>query len=295
MPALKFMNFNIRTELADDGPDNWVHRRKLVFDSIRDNDPDFLGIEEPTDGQWAELEEALGVQWTGIAHSRRDSVGKEPHLQGLFYKRARIRPVENGVFWLSDTPGVPGSITYPQHWGARTAVWVRTLDIEAKRELIFAVTHLDTHPDSWLPCAKTLAAELNRRAANLPVVLTGDFNCAAGSDPWKYLTGAGGFRDAWTDTGKPDEGVTTFNAFKPVTRLPLEDQPALEKWMHDTCDPVPAFSHYPAHVLKHRNYRIDWILHRGPFETKDAVVDVRTFGGRTSSDHYPVLASLNWL
>ncbi len=115
-----------------------------------------------------------------------------------------------------------------------------------------------------------------------------------GSEAWKFLTGTCGFKDAWTELGKPDEGVTTFNAFKPMPRLPLDNADQLKRWMHDTYDPVPAFKHYPQHVIDHRNYRIDWILYRGPLRATDAAVDTRTFNGRTASDHYPVIAVLEW-
>jgi endonuclease/exonuclease/phosphatase family metal-dependent hydrolase len=294
MAELKFLNFNIRTSLADDGPNNWKLRKDLVIDTIRANDPDLFGIEEPTDEQWAFHNDRLAPEWAGIAHSRRDTVGKEPHLQGLFYRKSRIKPVADGVFWLSDTPDVPGSISFPADWGARTVVWVRGEDLEAKREFVFAVAHLDTHPDSWMPGSRVLAAELKKLAGERPVVVAGDFNCAAGCEAWKYLTGEGGYKDTWTEAGKTDEGVTTFNAFQPIPRLPLENMPMLEKWMHDTCDAVPAFRHYPQHVIDHRNYRIDWILHRGGLSVKDAAVDTRVFNGRTASDHYPVLATLKW-
>lgn len=294
MPALKFMNFNIRTSLADDGPNNWKFRRDLVIETILLDDPDLMGIEEPTDEQWAFLTERLSGTWTGIAHSRKDTVGKEPHLQGLFFKHGRIKRAADGVFWLSDTPNVPGSISFPQDWGARTVVWIRGEDIAAGREIVFAVAHLDTHPDSWMPGSRVMAAELANLAGNLPVVVAGDFNCSAGCAAWKFLTGEGGFRDAWTESGRADSAVTTFNAFRPISRLPLENMPMLEKWMHDTCDAVPAFRHYPQHVIDHRNYRIDWILHRGGLTVRDAVVDTRVFGGKTASDHYPVLAVLEW-
>lgn len=294
MTELKVMTFNIRTSLADDGPDNWVHRRQFVIETIRSHDPDLLGVQEPTERQWEYLTRELDDQWEGVAHSRRDTVGKEPHLQGLFFKRSRIRKLADACFWLSDTPDVPGSTSFPQDWGARTAVWMRAEDLVSRRQLLFAVTHLDTHPESWLPGAKVLDAELKRHAGELPVITVGDFNCAAGSAPWKYLTGPGGFQDAWTSAGHADEGVTTFNAFKPVSRLPLEATDQLKKMLQEIADSVPAFKHYPQHVIEHRNYRIDWILFRGSMHVAEAAIDTRTFNGRTASDHYPVIAVLEW-
>jgi endonuclease/exonuclease/phosphatase family metal-dependent hydrolase len=70
--------------------------------------------------------------------------------------------------------------------------------------------------------------------------------------------------------------------------------PFLEKWLHEQCDAVPQFAHYPAHVLAHRNYRIDWIMRRGALTTVSARVETTTFEKRTSSDHFPVVATLAW-
>ncbi|MEK7766990.1 MAG: endonuclease/exonuclease/phosphatase family protein [bacterium] len=229
-----------------------------------------------------------------MAHSRQDTIGTAPHLQGLFYRRGRLVRQGDGCFWLSDTPDIPGSVSFPQDWGARSCVWARLRDDRSGRDLLFAVTHLDTNGGAWTPSVRVLAAQLARRAGETPVVLVGDFNCAGGSEAWRLLTGEGGFTDAWTAAGHADEGVTTFNAFMPVNRLPLDDLPRLEQWMHDTCDAVPQFAHYPAHVLAHRNYRIDWILFRGPFTARTAAVITDTPGGRPPSDHWPITATLAW-
>lgn len=286
------MTFNLRTAIAADGPNHWDLRKDLALRVIRTDDPDLLGVQEPTAGQWAELAAALGGGRTAIGHSRQDTHGREPHWQGLFYRTARFFRVADGIFWLSDTPRVPGSITWKQDWGARACVWARLTDRTTGRDLVFAVVHTDTAGEAWLPSVQVLSAELRGIAGDLPLVLAGDFNCAGGCEAHRWITGPGGFADAWYAAGRRDEGVTTFNAFFPIPALPLDDLPRLEKWMHDTCDAVPQFAHYPAHVLAHRNYRIDWILTRGGLKTHDARVDLRTFGGRTPSDHYPVIAEL---
>ncbi len=294
MPPFTAMTFNLRTAEAHDGANGWEARRDQAIAHIRANDPDLLGVQEPNQGQWDDLTAALGAGWTGIAQDKRDGGKATGHLQGLFFRTARYRLDTQGAFWLSSTPDVPGSISFPQDWGARLAVWVRLHDLAADRDLVFACVHLDTHGGSWIPELEVVIAEVNRHAGGLPVVIVGDFNCAAGSAPWKLMTGAGGFHDTWHEAGHADEGVVTFNAFTPVTRLPLENMPALAKWLHDQCDHVPQFAHYPQHVLDHRNYRIDWILRRGALRTVASRVDTTTRDGRTSSDHYPVVTTLEW-
>jgi endonuclease/exonuclease/phosphatase family metal-dependent hydrolase len=290
---MKVMTFNIRTALAKDGPNAWDKRRALVARTILDHDPDLVGLQEPTCGQWKDLARDLGANWAGLVHDRRDSAGAESHLQGGFVRSDRISVETEGAFWLSHTPEVAGSVTFPNHWGARTCVWAHVRERAGGRDLIFAVTHFDTHGESWLPSARVVARELDAVAGGLPVVLVGDFNCASGSEAHRFLVREAGYRDAWHEAGHADAGVNTFNAFTDTPRLP--DKPAdLERRLRDLYRDVPQFAHYPAHVRLYGNQRIDWILIRGPLKAVRAEIDTRAPGGRLPSDHYPVVADLEW-
>ena len=292
MDHFSAMTFNVRTSLANDGPQGWDYRKKPVVRTILDHDPDLLGLQEPTERQWREIGEGLGPGWTGFSFSRRDRHGPEPHLQGGYFKPARFEKVADGCFWLSDTPDVPGSISFPLHWGARTAVWIRLRDRLADRELVFAVTHFDTHPDSWVPCARVLAGELTRHAGGLPVIVVGDFNCAAGSPAWKYLAEEAGFRDAWTEVGLPEAGALTYNAFTTERSIPFADPREARRRLDAINGDSPEFAHYTEHMLVHRNCRIDWIMIRGALRAVRAEADFRTEDGLLPSDHYPVIATI---
>jgi endonuclease/exonuclease/phosphatase family metal-dependent hydrolase len=52
---------------------------------------------------------------------------------------------------------------------------------------------------------------------------------------------------------------------------------------------------FPSAAFAHRNYRIDWILLRGDLSCGAAQIDVRRGVDTMPSDHYPVVASLDWL
>ena len=98
----------------------------------------------------------------------------------------------------------------------------------------------------------------------------GDFNCAAGGAAHKYLRESARYRDAWNEAGLSDDGVVTFNGFSPDAGLPNN------KGHSD------------------KNYRIDWILVRGAIRCISATSDHRTDGGLFPSDHYPVIAQVEW-
>jgi endonuclease/exonuclease/phosphatase family metal-dependent hydrolase len=76
--------------------------------------------------------------------------------------------------------------------------------------------------------------------------------------------------DAWNEAGLSDEGVVTFNGFSPDTRVPDDEG------------------------YSGRNYRIDWILLRGAIKCVSATSDHRTDRGLLPSDHYPVIAQVEW-
>ena len=287
---MRVMTFNIRYDEPGDGPNAWPSRRNLAIAAIHRHNPDLLGLQEPLRAQWEELVMALdGYAAFGLVDSREGDV--YPH--GGFVRTARFEVLDAGLFWLSDTPSVVNSVTWPNDWGARACGWTALRDRLADRALVFACTHLDTNPDSWLPSAKVLHAELDRVGGALPVILVGDFNCAAGSDAHMFLCKEAGYRDAWTEAGHEDEGVITFNGFTPVTRVPDEPE-SLQVWLERISSPLESFGHYRAHACAHHNFRIDWILMRGPLVCQSASIDVHADRGRLSSDHYPVIADIEW-
>ena len=293
MSKLRIMTFNIRTGEAKDGPNAWPMRRDLVFETIKDYRPGLLAIQEPTREQWKELGEAF-PKMRGVFQCPEDKDWPDSHGEGLFYDTDRFRLIENKSFWLSKTPNIPGSRLPKNHWGARIVVAAKLFDTDEERKLVFACTHFDTHPGSWLPSAKIAAANLRLLAGELPVILSGDFNCSAGSDPWLFLTRRSGFKDAWMESGHRDEGVITCHEFTGLPRLDFDRMDDVNAWLKERYEKVPEFSHYRDHILSHRNMRIDWILFRGLLRATDSIVDMRQKDGRCASDHYAVVSTLQW-
>lgn len=265
------MTFNVRYDEPADGRHAWPHRRALVVEKIRAHAPDLIGLQEPNADQFAEIAAAL-EGYTAFGVYRDEWGGVEPY--GGFVRTDRFETVSNGLFWLSDTPEVAHSITWANDWGARACAWTQLRDRVSDRELVFASTHVDTNKGSWLPSARVLQRELERLAHDRPIVLVGDFNCAAQSEPHRYLT-AHGFRDAWLEAGQLDDGCVTYHGFSGAVRV--DDTPDI-----------------PADAIALCNYRIDWILVRGDLTCTAATIDVHWDEDVTASDHYPVIATCAW-
>ena len=178
MDPVRVMSFNVRYDTATDGLDNWAHRRRLVADTIRYHDPDVVGIQEAMHHQLRELETLLpAYDWVGDA---RDTVAAGGEHTAIGYRRDRFGAAETDTFWLSETPTAQGSVgwdaTHP-----RVATWARLRDDDGA--LLSVNTHLDHRGERARREGIALVLErVGALADEVPVVLSGDFNCRVG-DP----------------------------------------------------------------------------------------------------------------
>ncbi|MCC6678309.1 MAG: endonuclease/exonuclease/phosphatase family protein [Phycisphaerales bacterium] len=280
-PDLSIMSFNIRYGTADDGPDRWEARRRLLFDVIASHNPDIAGLQEALRFQLDEIRAAL-PQYAEVGVGRDDGAAKGEYA-AILYRSDRFDLADSGTFWFSDTPDVPGS----KHWGnsiTRICSWARLLERSPgspARGLYIFNLHLDHQSEpSRQRSAELLAARVLARAhPEDPVIITGDFNCGEQSPAIRFLTGrsrataqdsaasppAGwpGLLDTFRAAHPADPEPATFTAFKPGTP---RDGP-----------------------------KIDYILiSPAAFTVIDAAIDRTTLDGRLPSDHYPVTAHLRY-
>ncbi len=103
---------------------------------------------------------------------------------------------------------------------------------------------------------------LKERAGELPVILLGDFNCKADSDPYRELTADGFMVDArLASATKPTGPESTWNGFEKIE---------------------------PGQVIDHI------FVHGGLEVTGLETLDPKTAAGRFASDHLPVRASVSF-
>ena len=176
---------------------------------------------------------------------------------GIFYRADRLKVIESGNFWLSDTPEVPGSIS----WGhplPRMVTWV-LFERKDGRRFYHWNTHFPYRDEDEAARTKGAALILKRISAlpkDVPLVLTGDFNTVASSAAHALLAG------------------------------PLAD--ARERAPVKT-GPDATFHNFTGHPDR----RIDWILTRGFTATRVETVTNHK-GPLYPSDHFPVIADLAW-
>ncbi len=255
--TLRVMSFNVRYPAKSDGPNRWEFRRDLLVETIREKDPDVLGTQELyyEQGQYI-VEKLPQYVWFGI--SRRGN--REDEHMGVFYKKDRLRLLDSGNFWLSETPETPGSMS----WGVnlpRMVTWGLFEIREDGRRFYFCNTHFPHRKEDHkarLMAAGVIAERIQALDAKIPLILTGDFNAPAGAEVYQTLTRL--LEDAWPRAARRSGPECTFGGFKGNVE----------------------------------GSRIDWILYRGPFRVHEAETVTRNWDGRYPSDHYPVFAVLEF-
>ncbi|WP_109125159.1 endonuclease/exonuclease/phosphatase family protein [Dyella sp. C11] len=253
--TLRVMSFNVRVPVEADGPNRWEARRDIMVRTIREQHPDVLGTQELHQEQGDYIVAHLPeYTWFGI--DRRG--GHSDEHMGVFYRKDKLALKDSGNFWLSDTPDVPGSIT----WGhplPRMVTWALFEDKATHRTFYYYNTHLPYREEdepARVKGAKEIVSRLAALPANAPFILTGDLNTDPSSPTYAELT------KVLVDTRKV--------------------APKVE-------GPEKTFHNFTGNPTEH----IDFILERGFTPTYFATVTTQQ-DGRYPSDHFPVVTDLRW-
>jgi endonuclease/exonuclease/phosphatase family metal-dependent hydrolase len=255
--ALRAMTFNLRFA-SNEQPNAWPDRRPVMRHLLEKESPDVFGTQEGLYRQIRDIAEDLpGYEWIGLGRGG----GSRDEFAAIFFKRERFEPVAFDHFWLSDTPEVVGSMTWGNHY-RRMVTWVRLRERSSGREFDVWNTHFDHEVEvARQKSAELIRDRLGALEPDVPLILLGDFNCAAGdSVAYDTLTKRAGLSDTWTLAAqRENEALNSFHDYKP----------ALSEHM-----------------------RIDWILARPPLAVARAAIVTYHEGAQYPSDHFPVEADL---
>jgi endonuclease/exonuclease/phosphatase family metal-dependent hydrolase len=258
------MTFNIRYGTAPDGDNAWPQRRELALRVIGDFDPHVLGVQEALGSQLDAVEQTF-TQYARVGVGRDDGRAAGEY-SAILYDRRRLAVLNQGTFWLSDTPEVPGSMS----WGnriTRIATWARFADRATGASFYVFNTHWDheSQPSRERSALLLLDRIAARPPPNEPVVLTGDFN--AGEDN-------PAFRTLLTIRNGGADGIRLADTFRAV---------------HPNATQVGT---YHAFRGDRAGARIDAILASMHWQVVDAEIVHTNENGRYPSDHFPVTATL---
>jgi endonuclease/exonuclease/phosphatase family metal-dependent hydrolase len=194
------MTYNIRYGTAADGPDAWPERRARLFAVVAAQHPDVLGLQEALHFQLDELRGRFPEFGAiGVGRDDGDTTGE---YAAILYRTDRLAVDSSGTFWLSDTPDVPGSVSWGNHI-TRICTWALVHDRVSGTRLAVFNLHLDHESQP----ARVRGAELVMRrvpaiAGDRPALVTGDFNVLHA-----------GMRDTFRALHPDARWVGTFNGF----------------------------------------------------------------------------------
>lgn len=252
---ISVMSFNIRYGTAKDGENHWTLRRQFLFDVVREQKADIIGLQEALDGQIREIVEAVpGYAVVGVG---RDDAKAAGEYSAILVRKDRFNVAEAGTFWFSDSPSVPGS----KSWGnriTRICTWARLIDRGGSAFWFYNV-HLDHESQpSRERSTELLLRRIEARAfPTEPVIVTGDFNVGEDNPAIRTMVGAKAFVDTFRAVHPDEKQAGTFNGFK----LDQVNGP-----------------------------KIDYVLVQPGTEVMSAEIIRTARDGKYPSDHFPVIA-----
>lgn len=260
---LNVMTFNIRLNVASDSLNAWPYRKDKVASQILFHEVQLLGVQEALHEQMMDLKERLPRhKYAGVG---RDDGKTKGEYSAIFYDTARLQLLQSATFWLSETPGVPGS----KSWDAaitRIVTWCKFRDRKTKKQFFAFNTHFDhIGKVARRESAKLLKQKVQEIAGNNPVIIMGDFNARPADEPIRVLLDNNDphrFLDSKELSAAPHYGPTgTFNAFR---SRETDDEP------------------------------IDYIFLKGKWKVLQHASISQTWGGRFASDHFAVFAKMKF-
>ncbi len=291
MSRISVLSYNVRYDNRSDHHDAWYARRDGVIDLVRFHRPDVVAFQEPLPGQRRDLREGLPA-YAFVGRGREPGGDGEGCPIGVRTDHWRI--VDDGTFWLSETPEEPSSDWDAAH--PRIATWATVETREAadggggsgSAPLLILNTHFD-HVSARarresarliverIPKLATPEPGSGRSSGRRDVVLVGDLNTTAGSGPHRILSGA----------TPADDGAESVSGSGGGASVSLRDAVADAAVRHGPTTSVTDF----VRLIDDR--RIDHVF-VSPAIRSEAVATLadRDDRGRYPSDHLPVLARL---
>lgn len=277
--------YNIRYKNDSDSlkGEVWSKRCQVMCDQLNFMSPDIFGAQEVLHVQLIDLLKGLdGYDYIGVG---RDDGGQAGEYAAIFYKKDRLRLLDHGDFWISETPDRPGL-----GWDAacvRICTWGRFSRQTATDDEAFYFFNL--HMDHVGVVARREGARLVVRkireiAQGAPVIVTGDFNVDQTDEIYSIFTHSGLLVDSYEAARLRFAENGTFNSFDSS----IYTQSRID------------------HVFVSHGARVDaygmltsgyWVPNDASGELKKAAnapqeISFNTCVRRLPSDHYPVFVRL---
>ena len=207
-------SYNIRLKVSSDSVigNVWYKRCQVICDQVNFMSPDIFGAQEVLHVQLMDMLARLdGYDYIGVG---RDDGKTGGEYAAIFYKTERLRLLDQGNFWISETPDRPGL-----GWDAaciRICTWGKFAAQTASNDEAFYFFNL--HMDhvgvtARREGAKLIVKKIREIAQGAPVVVTGDFNVDQKDEIYSIFTDSGLLKDSYLAARLRFAENGTFNSF----------------------------------------------------------------------------------
>ena len=177
------------------GTDNEASVRRHRFQWLVEKyDPDIVSMQEVND-LWKEMLRDDFREEYDMYYLYRGSLKGSNEAEPVMWKKDKYEKLEEGSFWLSETPDTP----YPPGFGQyypRICNWVRLKEIESGKTFRICSTHFGFYPEGdALEVIRSLFEKQVEIAGEDPCFIMGDYNLGYKDEQYVLLTETDAFYD----------------------------------------------------------------------------------------------------
>jgi len=280
-------SYNIRYKNGGDSVNGnvWEKRCQVICDQVNFMAPEIFGTQEVLHGQLIDMQARLdGYDYIGVG---RDDGKTQGEYEAIFYKRACLRLLDQGHFWLSETPDKPGL-----GWDAacvRICSWGKFAKMTAtdNEAFFFFNLHMDhVGVVARREAAKLIVAKIREIAHDAPVIVTGDFNVDQTNEIYSIFVESGILKDSYQAARLRFAENGTFNSFN----VDLYTSSRIDHVF------VSPGTQVDAYAVMTDGYWVPSLDPGNMVKGHDAPqeIDFSRYARHLPSDHYPVFVRLNW-
>ena len=206
--------YNIRNANAKDAAEGngWERRCPVVCDIIRAESFDIFGSQEVLHSQLEDMRNALPqYDYVGVGRNDGKTAGE---YAPIFYKKDRIKCLQSGTFWLSETPDVVASVGWDAKY-TRICTWGQFKDRRTGKKFWMFNLHMDHRGvEARKQSALLVMDRIQKMCGKQPYILLGDFNVDQFNPIYPMMMESGMFVDCHDAAAVRFAPTGSMNYFK---------------------------------------------------------------------------------
>lgn len=212
---LSILDYNVR--YTDDGDNKMIADRAPRLKKLADQlDPDLMGFQEATPTWMGLLKGYFGEEY-GCSYKER-APGDES--SPIFWKKDKFEKLDEGYFWLSETPDTQSKGWTASHY--RICSWVKLKIKATGAEFLYFNAHWDGGDEVHVGSAQVTLTRARKLGAfkKCAMFLTADFNMVPWGKGYQTLVESGELSDVNADLENLSDGtIDGYNEGKEEQRI----------------------------------------------------------------------------